>query len=116
MAQKQHAPGVQGRRAGAKIKIQYKGNTYQLKKQEYIVFSVLISGGQWATYNVAESLNIPDPRSVIRYLRKKGLNVRDRWVRERGMRFKRYWLEKDEVQICRMPELFDEIAGRKKVL
>lgn len=116
MNQKQHAPGVQGRRAGAKIKIQYKGNTYQLKKQEYIVFSVLISGGQWATYNVAESLNIPDPRSVIRYLRKKGLNVRDRWVRERGMRFKRYWLEKDEVQICRMPELFDEIAGRKEVL
>lgn len=116
MNQKQHAPGVQGRRAGAKIKIQYKGNTYQLKKQEYIVFSVLISGGQWATYNVAESLNIPDPRSVIRYLRKKGLNVRDRWVRERGMRFKRYWLEKDEVQICWMPELFDEIAGRKEVL
>lgn len=116
MNQKQHAPGVQGQRAGAKIKIQYKGNTYQLKKQEYIVFSVLISGGQWATYNVAESLNIPDPRSVIRYLRKKGLNVRDRWVRERGMRFKRYWLEKDEVQICRMPELFDEIAGRKEVL
>lgn len=114
MNQKQQAPGVRGRRAGAKFRIDYKGNTFQLKKQEYIVFSVLISGGQWATYNVAESLNIPDPRSVIRYLRKKGLNVRDLWVRERGMRFKRYWLEKEEVRICRMPELFDEIADRKE--
>lgn len=113
MNEKRNAP-VPNRSAGAKFSVEYKGNTYLLKKQEYVVFSVLISGGQWATYNVAESLSIPDPRSVIRYLRKKGLNVRDRWVRERGMRFKRYWLDKENVHIRRMPELFDEVAGRKE--
>lgn len=114
MYKSQNAPD-RSTSTGARFKIDYKGNTYLLKKQEYIVFSVLISGGQWATYNVAESLNIPDPRSVIRYLRKKGLNVRDRWVRERGMRFKRYWLDKENVHIYRMPELFDEVADRKGV-
>lgn len=113
MNEKRNAPGP-NRSAGAKFSVEYKGNTYLLKKQEYVVFSVLISGGQWATYNVAESLNIPDPRSVIRYLRKKGLNVRDRWVRERGMRFKRYWLDKENVYIRRMPELFDAVSDRKE--
>ena len=80
MNQKQHAPGAQGKHAGA------------FYNNEFRVFSLLVCGGQWATFDIAERLNIPDPRSTIRYIRKMGNDVADVWVHENKMRFKRYYI------------------------
>ncbi len=41
-------------------------------------------GGKLATFDIAERLNIPDPRSTIRYLRNMGIDVSDVWVHERA--------------------------------
>lgn len=72
MNQKQHAPGAQGKHAGAFYQVLYKGREFYLNNNEFRVFSLLVCGGQWATFDIAERLNIPDPRSTIRYIRKWG--------------------------------------------
>ena len=74
MNQKQHAPGAQGKHAGAFYQVLYTGREL------------------WATFDIAERLNIPDPRSTIRYIRKMGIDVADVWVHENKMRFKRYYI------------------------
>ena len=56
-------------------------------------------GGKLATFDIAVQLNIPDPRSTIRYLRNMGIDVSDVWVHERVrdggtlQRFKRYFIK-----------------------
>ena len=85
MNQKQHAPGAQGKHAGAFYQVLYKGREFYLNNNEFRVFSLLVCGGQWATFDIAERLNIPDPRSTIRYIRKMGIDVADVWVHENKM-------------------------------
>lgn len=63
-----------------------------LNRTEYRVYRLLTQGGQYATFDIAQRLNIPDPRSTIRYLRKMGISVSDYWVIENKMRFKRYFI------------------------
>lgn len=98
MNQKQHAPSVQVRRAGAFYEVFHKGNIYHLRNSEFRVFSLLVCGGMWSTFEIAERLSIPDPRSVIRYIRKMGIVISDVWVHERVrdgdtlQRFKRYFI------------------------
>jgi hypothetical protein len=96
MNEKQHAPGVQGRRAGAFYEVFHKGNIYHLRNSEFRVFSLLVCGGMWSTFEIAERLSIPDPRSTIRYLRNMGIDVSDVWVREKVrdsiLKFKRYFI------------------------
>lgn len=89
-------PGVQGRRAGAFYEVFHKGNIYHLRNSEFRVFSLLVCGGMWSTFEIAERLSIPDPRSTIRYLRNMGIDVSDVWVREKVrdsiLKFKRYFI------------------------
>lgn len=96
MNQKQYAPGVQVQRAGAFHQVLHKGRTFYLKNNEFKLFSMLLNGGRWATFDIAERLNIPDPRSTIRYLRNMGIDVSDVWVREKVrdsiQKFKRYFI------------------------
>lgn len=98
MDQKQQAPDVRGRRARALSRVQYKGKEFYLNNNEFSVFSLLMCGGKLATFDIAERLNIPDPRSTIRYLRNMGIDVSDVWVHERArhgsnlQRFKRYFI------------------------
>lgn len=61
MNQKQHAPGAQGKHAGAFYQVLYKGREFYLNNNEFRVFSLLVCGGQWATFDIAERLNIPRP-------------------------------------------------------
>ena len=117
MKQKRQAPGVQGRRAGAFHQVHYKGKTFCLKNNEFRLFSMLLNGGRWATFDIAERLNIPDPRSTIRYVRAMGIDISDAWTHENHMRFKRYFIHRDDlsdVRVFRLPELFDSL-DRKEV-
>lgn len=86
------APGAQGKHSGPYYQVWYKGKEFFLKSNEYRVFSLLLTGDKLATFDIAQRLNIPDPRSTIRYLRKMGINVADIWVRENRMNFKRYFI------------------------
>lgn len=77
---------------GAYTRILHSGRELWLNSSEYRVYSLLKEGGCFATFDIANRLNIPDPRSVIRYLRKMGIDVVDVWVHENKMRFKRYFI------------------------
>lgn len=100
MEEKQHTPGVRSRRAGVYTPVIYKGNQFYLNSTEFRVFSLLMQGGKFATFDISNSLNIPDPRSVIRYLRKMGIGVADLWCRgEYGVKFKRYFIHQSE-SVC----------------
>ncbi|WP_302151431.1 helix-turn-helix domain-containing protein [uncultured Alistipes sp.] len=92
MNQKQHAPGVQGRRAGALYQVLHKGKEFFLTCKEFRLYSLLLRGDKLATFDLAERLNIPDPRSTIRYLRNMGIEVSDIWVYENRTKFKRYFI------------------------
>lgn len=63
MNQKQHAPGVQGRRAGALYQVLHKGKEIFLTHNEFRVYSLLMSGGKLATFDITEQLNIPIPEA-----------------------------------------------------
>ena len=92
MDTKQIAPGTQGKHTGAYSRILHKGKEFFLNTNEYRVFSLLLTGAKLATFDIAEHLNVPDPRSTVRYLRKMGIHISDVWVRENRMRFKRYFI------------------------
>lgn len=56
----------------------------------------LLSDGYCHTVvEIIRRLNIGDPRSVIRDIRKAGIEVLDKWaVSESGNRYKYYWIKK----------------------
>ncbi len=96
MNEKQHAPGTPREYAGALYQVLHKGKEFFLTHNEFRLYSLLMCGGKLATFDIAEQLNIPDPRSTIRYLRNMGIEVSDVWVREKVrdsiLKFKRYFI------------------------
>ena len=56
MNQKQHAPGAQGKHAGAFYQVLYKGREFYLNNNEFRVFSLLVCGGEAAALEAAELL------------------------------------------------------------
>lgn len=54
----------------------------------------LLRSGKHSVISIMQHLNIGDPRSTIRDLRKMGIIIRDEW-RETvdGGRFKMYWID-----------------------
>lgn len=98
MTQKQHAPAARIRRTGAYREIMHKGRKFFLNTGEYRLYSLLMEGQRLATFDIARRLNIPDPRSTVRYLRRMGIGVSDCWCHENGLRFKRYFIRKEALQ------------------
>ncbi|HJC18452.1 MAG TPA: hypothetical protein H9938_00755 [Candidatus Alistipes stercoripullorum] len=57
------------------------------------VYDLLSNGGQYSAADISTALLMSDPRSVIRDLRVKGVNIADEWFKsEHGGRFKRYFI------------------------
>lgn len=52
----------------------------------------LLSEGKHSVTEITIKLGYADPRSYIRYLRHKGVNVQDEWVQNRDVRYKMYWV------------------------
>ena len=98
MENKQQAPAAHIKQTRAYNKITHKGKKFFLNPSEYRLFSLLVEGNSLATFDIAERLNIPDPRSTIRYMRKMGICISDYWCREKGLRFKRYFIHGEEVR------------------
>lgn len=53
---------------------------------------MLLASGKRTVSDLTFATGFCDPRSYIRDLRKKGVNVMDEWVISNGVRFKRYWI------------------------
>ena len=60
------------------------------------VMCLLSDGQKHSVIGIMQSLNIADPRSTIRDLRKMGIVVHDEWRETviEGNRFKMYWIER----------------------
>lgn len=55
----------------------------------------LLEEGRFSSLEISDLLRIADPRSVIRVLRKQGVNVSDEWNQtDKGVRFKKYYISK----------------------
>ena len=86
MNQKQHAPGVRGRRAGALYQVLHKGKEFFLTHNEFSVYSLLMSGGKLALSTLPSSWAFP----IL--VQRFAICVSDVWVQENRMRFKRYFI------------------------
>ena len=54
---------------------------------------LLSDGNKHTAMEISFRLHISDPRSTIRDIRERGIDVKDEWCEENGCRFKRYWIE-----------------------
>ena len=52
----------------------------------------LLCEGKHSVSEITIKLGYADPRSYIRYLRHKGVNVQDEWVQNKDVRYKMYWV------------------------
>ena len=66
--------------------------TKLLSKRQKKVFNLLLTGKRSVT-DITIMLGYSDPRSYVKELRFKGINVQDEWVQKDDIRFKRYWIE-----------------------
>ena len=64
------------------------------------VFNLLSDGIPRTVADISADLRLSDPRSVIRDLRNKGVNISDFWCDSaHGSRYKRYFIEPSEPHI-----------------
>ena len=64
------------------------------------VFNLLSDGIPRTIADISADLRLSDPRSVIRDLRNKGVNISDFWCDSaHGSRYKRYFIEPSEPHI-----------------
>lgn len=64
----------------------------QLSPNDYRVLN-LLSTGKYTVVEIGEKLQLPDPRSNIRYLRNAGYPISDYWIRTKYSRCKKYFLK-----------------------
>lgn len=56
----------------------------------------LLKSRKCSAADISIALHYSDPRSYIRELREKNINVLDEWVSLNDVRFKRYWVQDEE--------------------
>lgn len=60
------------------------------------LLALLRDGGKHSVSDIMNRLFIGDPRSAIRTLRNRSINIKDEWVSSvNGGKYKRYWIEQD---------------------
>jgi len=66
-------------------------DSISLSKRQRKVYELLLTG-KYSVADISIALHYSDPRSYIRELRKKGLNILDEWVENADTRHKQYWI------------------------
>lgn len=67
-----------------------------LSSRQKNVFNLLCTGKHSVT-DITIALGYSDPRSYVRDLKEKGVEIRDEWIDAGdGVRFKRFWIEPDK--------------------
>lgn len=94
MNAKEEAPeGFNGSRRGQNITLsrcEQGKDIKQLSKRQKKVFDLLCTG-KYSVTDITIALGYGDPRSYIRDLRAKGVNIQDRWIKGEDTRYKVYW-------------------------
>lgn len=57
------------------------------------IYDLFKTGEKLTVVELTQRLNIPDPRSHIRYIRNAGVNISDYWVNDKLSRHKVYFLK-----------------------
>jgi hypothetical protein len=70
-------------------------DTPKLSNRQKKIYDLLMAGKHTVTQMTFET-GFADPRSYIRELRNRGINVLDEWVRKDDVHFKRYWIKKPD--------------------
>jgi hypothetical protein len=70
-------------------------DTPKLSNRQKKIYDLLMAGKHTVTQMTFET-GFADPRSYIRELRNRGINVLDEWVRKDDVHFKRYWIKKTD--------------------
>lgn len=95
MNTKKEAPeGLNGSKRGQNISLSKceSKDIVKLSKRQKKVFDLLLTGKQSVT-DITIALGYSDPRSYVRDLKEKGVEIRDEWIDAGdGVRFKRYWI------------------------
>lgn len=66
-----------------------------LSNRQKKVFDLLCTGKQ-SVADITIALGYSDPRSYVRDLKEKGVEIRDEWIDAGdGVRFKRFWIDSD---------------------
>ena len=61
------------------------------------VYELFCRGGKYSVADIIKALGLSDPREHIKYLRDKGINIKDEWRNGvHGGKYKVYWLEKED--------------------
>ena len=56
----------------------------------------MLKCGKFSAGDISARLRVSDPRGHIRDLREKGIAIKDEWCEGSfGVRYKRYWIEKE---------------------
>lgn len=78
----------------------------KLSKRQQKVHDLLCTR-KCSAADVSIALGYSDPRSYIRDIRAKGVPVRDEWVEDDGVRWKRYWIDPEEPHQGDFLQLFE---------
>ena len=91
------AAGARSERAAATLGVHTdKGTQKTLAFHQQRVYDLLQSGKKYSVADISVALRLSDPRSCIRDLRAKGIDILDEWVlSEHGSKFKRYFIRKE---------------------
>jgi hypothetical protein len=79
----------------------------KLSKRQKKVAKLLLTG-KYSAADITIALHYSDPRSYIRELRDKGINVQDEWVSHEDVRFKRYWIPQINPDVKSVGEILEE--------
>ena len=68
-------------------------NQQPMSSQQMRLLHFLMGGGRYSVADIMNALYIGDPRSSIRDLRNRGIQVKDEWVPSvNGGKYKRFWI------------------------
>lgn len=78
-------------------------DTLKLSNRQRKVYE-LLHAKKHSTAGITIKTGYCDPRSYIRDLREKGVNIQDEWVQKNDVRYKQYWIN----DIVSVGEVIDE--------
>lgn len=56
------------------------------------IFNLFLTGNHYSVTDLSKLLNIPDPRSHIRYIRDAGYPISDYWLKAKYSKYKVYFM------------------------
>jgi hypothetical protein len=58
-----------------------------------LIYELFLTGRRFSVVAISHQLDIPDPRSHIRYIRDAGVQIESCWVKTKFSRYKLYYLK-----------------------